>query len=135
MGDVVYEAHPDRLPLVLQDHGNPVRFRNLWIRDLEQPPADILPPAPQAEVTVASKLLDSYAGIYGEQKNIVISKEGNRLTFQYSGNPKRVLYARSETVFFSKDIDAEIAFQVEGQKVTGLKLRLFDSSQDALKKE
>ena len=29
-----YEAHPERMPLGLQDHDHPVRFRNIWFREL-----------------------------------------------------------------------------------------------------
>ena len=32
-----YEKHDDRLALSLQDHGTRVRYRNIWVRDLERP--------------------------------------------------------------------------------------------------
>jgi Domain of Unknown Function (DUF1080) len=32
-----YKKTPENLPLQLQDHHNPVRFRNIWIRQLAEP--------------------------------------------------------------------------------------------------
>ena len=33
-----YQAHAARLPLGLQDHGHPVRYRNVWVRELKPLP-------------------------------------------------------------------------------------------------
>jgi hypothetical protein len=31
-----YSPHPDRLPLLLQDHDHRVRYRNIWLRELPE---------------------------------------------------------------------------------------------------
>ncbi len=44
-----YKAHPDKLPIDIQFHGNPVKFRNIWVREFKE----LLPPE---KASVANKL-------------------------------------------------------------------------------
>jgi hypothetical protein len=34
-----YEKHSEKMPILLQNHGNPLRYRNSWIRELTPPAA------------------------------------------------------------------------------------------------
>jgi hypothetical protein len=66
----------------------------------------------KTEITVAPQILQQYAGTYELMPNfrVMITMEGNQLNAQASGQPKLPIFARSETRFFYKMVDAEIEF-------------------------
>ena len=82
-------------------------------------------PAAVTEVEVDAKILDAYVGQYQLAPNFVItiSREGDLLMAQATGQPKITLYPQAEAVFFSKAVDLRMTF-VRGDdgKVTHLVL-------------
>ena len=65
-----YTQGPKEQRISLQDHGNPVRYRNIWVRRLAETPPT--PPTPRATIELSETQTANYPGIYGkfEVKNV-----------------------------------------------------------------
>lgn len=74
-----------------------------------------LPPKARKEVAVDPKIFDRYAGRYQLAPNFIltITREGDHLFAQATGQPKFELFAESEKEYFLKVVDAQITFEVD----------------------
>ncbi len=81
--------------------------------------------ATEADVLeLSAEILDRYVGRYELQPGFVleISREGDRMFTQATGQPKAEIFAQSETRFYLKVVQAQIEFHVRGGVAESLTL-------------
>jgi serine-type D-Ala-D-Ala carboxypeptidase/endopeptidase len=85
--------------------------------DASYPLDKVEPLKEHIEVTVDSKVFDRYVGSYQLSPNAImtISREGDQLFGQLTGQPKLQLFAEGERKFFLKVVDAQLTFTTDAE--------------------
>jgi hypothetical protein len=82
-------------------------------------------PKERKEIAVDPKLFDGYVGQYQLAPNFIltVTREGDQLFAQATGQPKFQIYPESQRDFFYKVVDAQITFETDASgRATSLTL-------------
>ena len=111
-----YTSHPDRLPLMLQDHGSPNRFRNIWVRQLREYAEPGPNPSQAPVLAMSEEELAVYAGTYEYERggDLVIRVEDGILKATPHAEKRLELVPRSQREFELRWTAAKLVFDLDG---------------------
>ncbi len=133
-----YADHGDRGVISLQDHDHPVRYRNIWLRELPERPAQTATDLDRPKVvTLSREVLDKYTGKYrlNDKPNspiATITREQGHLVVTLSFRPQPLMIEPiSENVFDMPLTDGRFTFQNDDQgRVTGVHFKIGDGERE-----
>jgi CubicO group peptidase (beta-lactamase class C family) len=117
--------------VVLSNSASDIDDIGLHLLESRYPLGKYEPPRERRAVQLDPKILEAYVGQYELAPTLVITvtREGNKLYAQATGQPQIELYAESETEFFITIVDAQITF-VKDEKGQVTQLILHQNGQN-----
>lgn len=104
-----YTQIPDKRSLSLQEHGSPIEFRNIWIREISNDRSQPKQPYPKSKVELTEDQRTRLLGDYGDFQ---ITQTGTQLHCQFF-QVKMELLPLSESEFIMKSCAGKLTFDFD----------------------
>lgn len=104
-----YTKGPDKGPLSLQDHGNPIQFRNIWIREFSADRPRPETPYPSSELKLTP---DQQTRLIGDYGDFQIFQTGTQLYCKFF-QVEMELVPLSESEFLMKACAGKLTFDLD----------------------